>query len=710
MVTQSQATMGRDLSQLVVEAQAGSPDALNELITGHLPLVYNVIGRALNGHPDVDDLVQDTMLRAIRGLPTLRDPDRFRSWLVTIAYRQIQLHLRSRTTSRLRSVPEPVEVPDPLGDFAERTTAELVVASQRRELVEAAGWLDDTDRRLLGLWWQEAAGELTRGELAAALQVNPKHAAVRIQRMKVQLDAARGIVGALRARPRCPELTGRLRRWNGVADPLWRKRLVRHVRDCPQCRPRGHGLVAPEELLLGVAALPVPAALVAGVKGALPAKAAFSASTSILTHLQAFLQHKGLAVAAATSVALGGGLAYAVHQTSLPPGPDNAIVLPAVTARSTAPGPIIRQGRPARSATPTPRPATGTGVRTADIYVAPGGSDGGDGSAARPYATLNKAVSRVRAGQTIALRGGTYRPTQPITITRNGTAAKRIVLSNYRDERPVIDASGIPADQWAITQRTAYWTVQGLEVANSKSHAYVCRACRQNIFRRLSLHDNVRSGMMLRDAGTTGNQVLDNDFFDNHDPARPGDAGIGLGISFGDGDGNLVRGNRAFGNAGGGFDLAAFTGAVTLEYNWSYRNDATGFVLGGGSTPASAAHRLRHNAAWDNASHGFADDGNTGALELTNNTAFRNRGTGFYLPHAAATVRSNAAVGNATPMTIGPSANQSRNTWQRDDATAAMFRSTDTSVAEGSRTAAGLLPRTAYLSTGNGVGASMVES
>ena len=210
-MTQSQITP--DLGHLVRDAQNGDLAARDLLIAEHLPLIYNIVGRALDGHPDVDDLVQETMLRAVRGLDGLREPDRFRSWLVAIAYRQIQLHLRARRNTRVRPLSSPLEVPDPDGDFAERTTAELVVADQRRELLEATRWLDDQDRRLLGLWWQEAAGDLTRTELAAALAVQPKHAAVRVQRMKAQLDAARGIVRALRARPRCPDLIAQAKAW-----------------------------------------------------------------------------------------------------------------------------------------------------------------------------------------------------------------------------------------------------------------------------------------------------------------------------------------------------------------------------------------------------------------------------------------------------------------------------------------------------------------
>src|SRR4051812_43575151 len=75
---------------LVVAAQEGNSAAMDELVAAHLPLVYNLVGRALRGHADVDDVVQETMLRLVNGLPRLRDPERFRSWLVTIAIRQIQ--------------------------------------------------------------------------------------------------------------------------------------------------------------------------------------------------------------------------------------------------------------------------------------------------------------------------------------------------------------------------------------------------------------------------------------------------------------------------------------------------------------------------------------------------------------------------------------------------------------------------------------------
>jgi RNA polymerase sigma factor (sigma-70 family) len=696
-VTESKIAVARGVSDLVRDAQRGSVPARDQLITGHLSLIYNVIGRALHGHPDVDDLVQDTMLQAINALGGLRDPERFRSWLVAIAYRRVQMHMRTRKMTLMRHLPEPVDVPDPVGDFAERTTAELVVADQRRELAEATRWLEDGDRQLLGLWWQEARGDLTRADLAAAIDVKPKHAAVRVQRMKAQLELSRGVVRALRAKPICPELSSTIRFWDGTVDSVWRKRLARHVRDCRKCHFHQAGMVSPERLLLGVAALPVPVALWAGIQTAFQAGVTAPPLVTTASLVVPVAQHKTLVAAiTAATVAVGGGLTFAV--VNEPDNPRAAAPPPAVTAPpATATAPTAG---PSPSATAAAPAQTTARAATADIFVAPDGSDDGDGTQARPYASVAKAVAVVKPGQTIALRAGTYRPTSPISITTSGTAQKRVTISGYGSERAIIDASGIPADQWAITQKASWWTVRDLEITGARNATWTCLSCTDNVFQRLSVHDNAGAGLMLRDPGTSGNQVLDSDFYANQ--------GSGLSVQFGDGDGNRVRGNRAWGNARDGIDLGSFRGRVVIEHNWSYRNGANGFALGGGSPAVRAAHSVRHNAAWGNGGHGFVDEGNAAAIELANNTAFKNTGLGFSITTAPAVLRNNAAAGNTRgEQALTAGARPNNNSWQ---VPAFRFGSEDPSVAEGPRTAAAKLPGTAYLATGNGIGASMSGS
>lgn len=250
-------TTGEPPVTTVIAARDGRPEALDELVSGYLPLVYNIVGRAIGGHPDVDDVVQDTMVRALHGLPGLRDPASFRSWLVIIAMRQVRNRNRSeKRFPESRRLPD--DVADPGADFVDLTIARLHLAGQRRNLAEATRWLGDDDRELLSLWWLEAAGQLTRADVAGGLGLSPQHTAVKVQRMKAKLDAARAVVRALRVSPRCPGFADVAASWDGEPSPLWRKRMVRHTRECRRCARCWADLVPAERLLAGLALVPVP--------------------------------------------------------------------------------------------------------------------------------------------------------------------------------------------------------------------------------------------------------------------------------------------------------------------------------------------------------------------------------------------------------------------------------------------------------------------
>ncbi|MET7422202.1 sigma-70 family RNA polymerase sigma factor [Dactylosporangium sp. NPDC005555] len=243
----------------VIAARDGDQRALDALVAEYLPLIYNIVGRALQGHADVDDVVQETMLRIVDGLPRLREPDSFRSWAVAIAMHQVRDRHRRQTQAPLvGDWADPTDTADPGADFADLAITRLRLSGQRQEVAEATRWLDHDDRELLSLWWLEAAGQLEREEVVEALHITKQHAAVRIQRMKAQLDAARAVVRALAVRPRCPELHAIVTSWDGRPSALWRKRLARHTRECQRCDRAWTDMVAAERLLAGISLVPVP--------------------------------------------------------------------------------------------------------------------------------------------------------------------------------------------------------------------------------------------------------------------------------------------------------------------------------------------------------------------------------------------------------------------------------------------------------------------
>lgn len=78
--------------------------------------------------------------------------------------------------------------------------------------------------------------------------------------------------------------------------------------------------------------------------------------------------------------------------------------------------------------------------RDGDRFVAPGGDDAGPGDAARPFATVGRAVADLRPGARVFLRAGTYREAVRLKGVA-GTAERPIELRAYPGERAVIDGS-----------------------------------------------------------------------------------------------------------------------------------------------------------------------------------------------------------------------------------------------------------------------------
>ncbi|MEU3372867.1 sigma-70 family RNA polymerase sigma factor [Streptomyces sp. NPDC006660] len=375
------ALMDADHVRLVVAAQRGDQRARDELVSAYLPLLYNIVGRALSGHADVDDVVQETLLRAVRDLPALRSPESFRSWLVSITLRQINTYWQRQRVlaDRTTLLDEALPVPDGAAPLEDATILRLRMSDERGQAVEAGRWLDAEHRVLLSLWWQECAGLLSRQDIADATGSSVAHTGVRLHRMREQLDLTRTIVAALAAEPRCAGLDATVSGWDGSRTSVWRKRIGRHIRDCATCTGTADERVPADLLLADLAPLAVPAALVGALiaKGLLSgtsvtAAAASAAGTTagggaLLGKLQAVTAHPIAALA--TGVVLVTGTAAYVAW----PEPEHRVpgAVAAPTAGTATPVP---SATPAPPATPSPSgPAVvPLGLRSLESVERPG--------------------------------------------------------------------------------------------------------------------------------------------------------------------------------------------------------------------------------------------------------------------------------------------------------------------------------------------------
>ena len=161
-------------SMIVRSVLAGDRDMFGQLYELYAPLVHGVL-LARMPRSEVEDLVQDIFLHALRKLHTLRDANAFGPWIAMIARnRAIDFHRRSRET---------VEVTDDL-----RSSDDSSVATTAEEILGIIRTLPDAYRETLvlrlveGMTGPEIASRT--GLTAASVRVN-LHRGMKLLRAKL---------------------------------------------------------------------------------------------------------------------------------------------------------------------------------------------------------------------------------------------------------------------------------------------------------------------------------------------------------------------------------------------------------------------------------------------------------------------------------------------------------------------------------------------
>lgn len=157
--------------------------AFRAFVVRYERMVFALLSRMLGHGPEVEDLAQETFVRAYRAFPDfdLAGPAKPSTWLLTIATR---LALDAKKKKKLDDKPL-----DDAKDAATGSTPDLTL--QRRELgqaiADAAATLPDDQRAALVL--AEMHG-LSIAEIATALDVPENTAKTRLFRAREKMRAA----------------------------------------------------------------------------------------------------------------------------------------------------------------------------------------------------------------------------------------------------------------------------------------------------------------------------------------------------------------------------------------------------------------------------------------------------------------------------------------------------------------------------------------
>lgn len=185
-VTAPPAQGATDDADLVTRSAGGDAGAFEMLYRRYERVVTSVVAAETRRHGDVNDIVQDTFTLAWRRLGSLRDPERFRPWLLQIARRSVIEH--ARRTSRRPTLDEDDELT--LSVVAsEDAGPELVheLHDLSRQLQGALEGMSRRDATVITLAAQFGFGP---AEIAEAIGTTPNTAKVVLHRARARLRSA----------------------------------------------------------------------------------------------------------------------------------------------------------------------------------------------------------------------------------------------------------------------------------------------------------------------------------------------------------------------------------------------------------------------------------------------------------------------------------------------------------------------------------------
>jgi RNA polymerase sigma-70 factor (ECF subfamily) len=145
---------------LAVRCQLGEVEAFDQLVERFHPALCRYARRLTGGDDAASDAVQDIWVRVVRSLPRLREPERLRAWIFSIAHRTLMDRLRHRYSDREVTgldVGEHAAEPEDL--TAEEQSVAVHAALESMPLIE---------REILTLFYLR---ELSLSEISAALDL-----------------------------------------------------------------------------------------------------------------------------------------------------------------------------------------------------------------------------------------------------------------------------------------------------------------------------------------------------------------------------------------------------------------------------------------------------------------------------------------------------------------------------------------------------------
>jgi len=174
--------MPHDLDEVVAAARGGDQHAFEQLVRATHAEAYTLAYRLVGNEEDARDVVQESYLRAYRGLKDFRGDAQFTTWLYRITANCANTHLSRRVRHRHDELADDARIPDldPGNDPSARAEAAVL----RDRLTDA---LRELPPRLRAVVVLRDVYDLTHEDIAAELGISETAAKVRLHRARRRL-------------------------------------------------------------------------------------------------------------------------------------------------------------------------------------------------------------------------------------------------------------------------------------------------------------------------------------------------------------------------------------------------------------------------------------------------------------------------------------------------------------------------------------------
>lgn len=175
--------------RLVAAAARGDGAARMELFERYRGVAFQVAYRITGRHEDALDVVQDAFIRAFEALPGFQYDAGFKTWLLRIVSNRALDTLRARRVRLAASLDGDADesAPEPPDRAAPAPGERVEREETTRRIAAAVDALPPDQRSVFAMY---ATGELTYGEIAAALGVPIGTVMSRLYHARLRLKAA----------------------------------------------------------------------------------------------------------------------------------------------------------------------------------------------------------------------------------------------------------------------------------------------------------------------------------------------------------------------------------------------------------------------------------------------------------------------------------------------------------------------------------------